>query len=190
MSFDAGTPPAPRLGERPDFRPAWWLRGAHVQTVWGRLTRPRRAIAFRREKLETPDQDELILDWVDGDAAKSPILVGLHGLEGSSFSVYVQGILSGAARRGWRAVALNFRSCARDPKRLGQMIPNRRPRLYHSGETEDLDFLLRCLAARDPEAPIVAVGASLGGNILLKWLGEHPEQKRLRAAVALSTPFD
>lgn len=189
MPGDVETPADPRLPERTDFRPAWWLRGAHAQTVWGRLTRPRRSIAFRRERLETPDQDELILDWMDGPAS-SPILVCLHGLEGSSFSVYVQGILSCAARRGWRAVAPNFRSCARDPTRLDQMIPNRRPRLYHSGETEDLDFLLGSLAARDPESPLVAVGASLGGNILLKWLGEHPEQNTVRAAVALSTPFD
>jgi predicted alpha/beta-fold hydrolase len=102
----------------------------------------------------------------------------------------VQGIVRRAAQLGWRAVALNFRSCARDPKRLNRMIPNRQPRLYHSGETDDFDFLLRSLAARDRESPLLAMGASLGGNVLLKWLGEHPGQSLVRAAVALSTPFD
>ena len=146
-------------------------------------------VSFRRETLETPDGDELIIDHVDGPAA-SPILVAVHGLEGSSYSVYVQGILSLAAGRGWRGVAMNFRSCARDPEDLSRMIPNRRPRLYHSGETEDLGFLLRTLAAREPGTPLVAFGASLGGNVLLKWLGENPGQRIVRAAVAISVPFD
>ena len=184
-----GDAPTALIRDPAVFRPAWWLRGGHAQTIWGPLTRPRRLIPYRREVLEAPDGDALILDWVDGPVG-SPILVAVHGLEGSSYSVYVQGILRGAARRGWRGVALNLRSCARDPERLNRTIPNRRPRLYHSGETGDLDFLLRALRAREPAAPLVAVGASLGGNVLLKWLGESRDLPLLRAAVALSTPFD
>jgi len=176
------TPDAP-------FRPAWWLPGPHLQTVWGRVSRDRRRVAFAREALETPDGDELVLDHVGGPPGSPRVLV-LHGLEGSSNSVYVQGLLEAAARRGFRGTALNFRSCARDPADLSRMLPNRRPRLYHSGETSDLDFVARTLSAREPSAPLVAVGVSLGGNVLLKWLGENPGQRCVAAAAALSTPYD
>jgi predicted alpha/beta-fold hydrolase len=171
------------------FPSPWWLPSPHLQTVWGRLSRDRRRIAFAREVLETPDGDQLVLDHVDGPAGSPRVLV-LHGLEGSSNSVYVQGLLEAAARRGFRGTALNFRSCARDPADLSRMLPNRRPRLYHSGETSDLDFVARTLSAREPAAPLVAVGVSLGGNVLLKWLGEQPGQRLLAAAAALSTPYD
>jgi uncharacterized protein len=173
----------------PEFRPAWWLPGPHLQTAWGRVARSRRQVAFVREVLETPDDDELVLDHVEGPAGRPRLLV-LHGLEGSSYSVYVQGLLAAAARRGWRGTAMNFRSCARDPARLSRMLPNRRPRLYHSGETSDLDSVVASLAAREPEALLFAVGASLGGNVLLKWLGENPGQRRVAAAAAISTPYD
>lgn len=171
------------------FHSAWWLPSPHLQTVWGRLSRDRRQVAFRRESLETPDGDELVLDHVEGPAGSPRVLV-LHGLEGSSNSVYVQGLLEAAASRGFRGTALNFRSCARDPADLSRMLPNRRPRLYHSGETSDLDFVARTLRAREPAAPLVAVGVSLGGNVLLKWLGEQPGQALVAAAAALSTPYD
>jgi predicted alpha/beta-fold hydrolase len=171
------------------FSPAWWLPGPHLQTVWGRVSRDRRRISFHRETLETPDGDELVLDHMEGPAG-SPRLVVLHGLEGSSNSVYVQGLLEAAARRGWRGTALNFRSCARDPADVSRMLPNRRPRLYHSGETSDFDFVARTLSSREPAAPLVAAGVSLGGNVLLKWLGEQPGQPFVAAAAALSTPYD
>jgi predicted alpha/beta-fold hydrolase len=173
----------------PDFRPVWWLPGPHFQSAWGRVARSQRQVAFVREALETPDGDELLLDHVEG-LSGSPRLLALHGLEGSSYSVYVQGFLAAAARRGWRGTALNFRSCARDPARLSRMLPNRRPRLYHSGETSDADFVIATLASREPGSLLFAVGASLGGNVLLKWLGEHPGQTAVAAAVAVSTPYD
>ena len=171
------------------FRPAWWLPGAHPQTIWVRLGRSRRLVPYGREILATPDRDELVVDRLEGPSG-SPILIVLHGLEGSSFSTYVQGILVLARARGWRGAAVNFRSCARDPERRERMIPNRRPRLYHSGETSDLDFAVRTLAAREPGAPLLAAGVSLGGNVLLKWLGENPGQTFVRAAAAISTPYD
>jgi predicted alpha/beta-fold hydrolase len=173
-----------------EFRPAWWLPGPHLQTAWGRVVRSRRQVAFVREVLETPDGDELVLDHVEGTDEERPRLLVLHGLEGSSYSVYVQGFLAAALRRGWRGTAINFRSCARDPARLSHMLPNRRPRLYHSGETTDLDFVIRTIAAREPQTPLFAVGASLGGNVLLKWLGENPGQRVVAAAAAVSTPYD
>src|SRR6266567_732316 len=136
------------------FPPAWWIPSAHAQTVWGRLTRPRRLLQYRREVLETPDGDDLVLDWTPGDPG-TPIVIALHGLEGSSYSVYVQGLLALASSKGWRGVAMNFRSCA-----------------------------------RDPGTPLVVFGASLGGNVLTKWLGENPKQSAVVAAAAVSTPFD
>jgi len=146
-------------------------------------------LRYRREVLETPDGDDLVLDWTPGDLG-APIVIALHGLEGSSYSVYVQGLLALASSKGWRGVAMNFRSCARDPARRSRMLWNRRPRLYHSGDTADLDFLVRTLAAREPGTPLVVFGASLGGNVLTKWLGENPEQSAVVAGAAVSTPFD
>jgi len=173
-----------------DFAPAWFLRGPHLQTIWGRVTRPRRLVPLRREMLETPDGDELVLDHLDADHAPPLHFVLLHGLEGSSYSVYMQGVLAVIRRHGYSATALNFRSCARDPHNIARMLPNRRPRFYHSGETGDLDFVLRTLAARMPGRPIALFGASLGGNVVLKWLGEHPGRSLVSTAAALSVPYD
>ena len=167
-----------------EFSPAWWIRGPHAQTIWGRVTRRRSAVVLRREVLRTPDDDDLVVDHLDGRQLR---FVLLHGLEGSSNSVYIQGLLRVIERYGFAATAMNFRSCARDPRRLSRFVMNRRPRLYHSGETEDLDFLLRSLPK---DLPIVAIGASLGGNVLLKWLGEHPTQQIVRAAATMSVPYD
>ncbi len=177
-----------------DFRPAWFLRNAHLQTIWGRITRPRRLVHLRREVLTTADDDELVLDHLDAAAdgrQHRPVrFILLHGLEGSSNSVYIQGMLDIIRRRGLAATVLNFRSCARDPRDHRRMLPNRRPRFYHSGETGDLDFVIRLLAAREPATRVLAFGASLGGNQLLKWLGENPEQKLVTAAVTVSVPYD
>jgi predicted alpha/beta-fold hydrolase len=175
-----------------EFAAAAWLPGAHLQTVWGRLARPHAAVAFRRETVEAPDGDELHLDHAEpaaprGDGARVLIL---HGLEGSSASVYVQGLAGQLLARGVAVTVLNFRYCARDPKRLSRVLPNRRPRLYHSGETTDLDFVARTLAGRFPAAPLGAAGVSLGGNALLKWLGEDPAHRALSAVATISVPYD
>jgi uncharacterized protein len=170
------------------FSPPWWLSNPHAQTVWPRITRSRRQVAFERESLTMPDGDELILDHVAG--AASPHFILLHGLEGSSHSISIQGPLSVIARRGFSATAINWRSCAREPGNVLKSIPNRRPRFYHSGETTDFDFVAHTLAERRPDVPLVALGVSLGGNALLKWLGEHPTQSILSAAATLSVPYD
>lgn len=173
-----------------NFSPAWWLPGAHLQTVWGRLARSRTQVPLRREALTAPDGDTLFLDHADvalPDGA--PPLLILHGLEGSSHSVYAQGLLALAAQAGLRASVLNFRFCARDLADLSRILPNGRPRLYHSGETGDFDFALRTLAERHGR-PVLAAGVSLGGNALLKWLGEHPDERLVSAAATLSVPYD
>jgi uncharacterized protein len=150
--------------------------------VWGPLFR-RRRLPLRRERLVTRDGDFVDLDWLDGPPA-SPLALVLHGLEGSSRSHYVAGLLQLAHARGWRAVAVNFRSCS------GEL--NRLPRFYHAGDTGDVDHVVRALAEREPSARIGAVGVSIGGNVLLKWLGEQEldAPKQLVAAAAISVPFD
>jgi predicted alpha/beta-fold hydrolase len=139
----------------------------------------------RRERFDTPDGDFVDIDWLHAPAAaRAPILLVLHGLEGSARSHYALGLLAAAAQRGWRAAILNFRSCS------GEL--NRLPRFYHSGDTEDLDHVVRRVIAREPTARVGAVGVSLGGNVLLKWLGEQGEAApaQVVGAVGISVPFD
>src|SRR5580698_11125294 len=128
---------------------AWWLRGATAQTLWARLARSRHLVDFEREVLTTPDDDDLVLDHAAGPAG-SPRVLLLHGLEGNAYSLHTQGLAHLIAGLGWRSTVLNFRSCARDPHDLTRRLPNRRPRLYHSGETDDLDLVVRTLRAREP----------------------------------------
>ena len=135
--------------------------------------------------MPTSDGDFVDLDWLAAPASTdAPLLLVLHGLEGSCRSHYVQGLLGLAHAEGWRAVVLNFRSCSGEPNRL--------PRFYHSGDTGDLDEVVRVLASREPGRAIVAVGVSLGGNVLLKWLGEQDAAAppAVTAAVGVSVPFD
>ncbi len=167
----------------------WWLPNAHWQTVWARLARSRRLLQFEREVLTTPDDDDLVLDHVPGPVG-APRVVLLHGLEGSAHSLHTQGLAALVAALGWRATVLNFRSCARDPADIKRRLSNRRPRLYHSGETGDFDFVLRTLASREPQTELHAIGFSLGGNVLLKWLGENPTSPLIRSAATLSVPYD
>jgi hypothetical protein len=177
-------------GKNAEFNPALWLGSRHAQTVWGRLARSRTQVAMRREALAAPDGDTLFVDHLDAPASENaPFLLVLHGLEGSSNSVYAQGILGVAARARFRAAVLNFRFCARDPVDLDRCIPNDRPRLYHSGETSDFDFVARTLAARLGR-PLLVAGVSLGGNVLLKWLGENAGDSTVWAAATLSVPYD
>jgi len=164
-----------------EFTPWKWLGNPHAQTLWGRLVRPGPLVSWRREIIDLPDGDELVLDLAAGESAPLFHAVLLHGLEGSSDSAYIHGVASRLVRAGGTATAVNFRSCAR---------PNRRPRFYHSGETGDFDFVVRTLATRAPHLPLVAFGASLGGNVLLKWLGEHPGQRLILAAATISVPYD
>jgi predicted alpha/beta-fold hydrolase len=163
------------------FEPAVWLRGRHAQTIFGTLVRPGPRPHVRRERWELSDGDFLDVDRIEG-AASAPLLVVLHGLEGSSSSHYVRGLLAQAQARGWRGLAMNFRSCSGEPNRL--------LRSYHSGETGDAGEAIRRARAESPQAPLLCAGCSLGGNVLVKWLGEQGEAAPVRAAAALSVPFD
>jgi predicted alpha/beta-fold hydrolase len=163
------------------FEPAVWLRGRHAQTVFGTLFRPGPRPPVRRERWELSDGDFLDVDRMEGPAS-APLLVVLHGLEGSSSSHYVRGLLAQACCRGWRGLAMNFRSCSGEPNRL--------LRSYHSGETGDAGEAIRRARAESPDAPLFCAGCSLGGNVLVKWLGEQGDAAPVRAAAALSVPFD
>lgn len=162
------------------FKPAWWLKNAHLQTIFPAFFRnipP--PDTLRRERLSTPDNDFLDVDHC-GEAGW-PIVILLHGLTGSSASGYIKGLQHTLAKLHLRTVALNFRGCSGESNRLA--------RCYHSGETEDIHFLYQTLRQREPETPIAAIGFSLGGNVLLKWLGEQGTRLDLFAAVAVSVPL-
>lgn len=164
-----------------EFRAPWWARNRHVQTIVPSTLRPVPRIATRRERLELPDGDFVDLEWTRGPQS-GPLVIVLHGLEGSLESRYAAGILRAVEARGWRGLLLYHRGCSGEINRL--------PQGYHSGQTADFDFLLRELRRREPATPLAAVGYSLGGNVLLKWLGETADAELLETAVAVSVPFE
>ncbi len=163
------------------FKPAWWLPGPHLQTLWNPLCRAPAHLRRERERLWLDDGDFLDLDWHGRHDPKAPLVLVLHGLTGSSNSLYVLGVQQALAARGWASVALNWRGCSGEPNLL--------PRGYHSGASEDLAETVRHLRAQRPMAPLYAVGYSLGGNVLLKYLGETGSDSQLLGAVAVSVPF-
>jgi predicted alpha/beta-fold hydrolase len=161
------------------FRPAWWLPGPHLQTLWGSLLRPRPKLDGKMERLELADGDFLDLYW-SGPAA-APLILMLHGLEGSLASHYAAGSLHTLNRAGWRTCFMHFRGCSGEPNRL--------PRSYHSGETGDLQAVIDHLREQHGRTPACCIGVSLGGNVLLKWLGEQGPQARTGSAIAVSVPL-
>jgi uncharacterized protein len=172
---------SPKLDDK--FSPAWWLRGPHAQTLWSQYFRRRRLPEMRIERLNTPDGDQLHLYHRDV-APDRPRLFLLHGLEGSVRSHYVQGFVRGAEELGWSSTLLVFRGCGPEF--------NTAPRMYHSGETSDLRLALETIARRQPRERLVLAGVSLGGNVLLKYLGEDPARvpAQVAGAAAVSVPFD
>ncbi|HEX2165684.1 MAG TPA: hydrolase, partial [Longimicrobiales bacterium] len=168
------------------FRPARLLRNAHAQTIGGRFLRRAEPPLFERERIDLPDGDFVDLDHVIASTLTddSPVVLLMHGLEGSARRGYAINTYRELARRGVRAVGLNFRSCSGEP--------NRNARFYHSGDTADIEHVLRLLAERYPDVPRGAIGFSLGGNAMLKLLGELGEDAAslVSAAVAVSVPYD
>jgi predicted alpha/beta-fold hydrolase len=162
------------------FKSAWWLKNPHCQTLYPALFRKIPAPILRRERLITPDNDFIDVDWC-GEGEEKPLIILLHGLTGSSQSVYIKGLQHLLQKQNFRTVALNFRGCSGES--------NWSSRCYHSGETEDLHFLYQTLREREPNTLFAVIGFSLGGNVLLKWLGEQGENVSLFAAVAVSVPL-
>jgi predicted alpha/beta-fold hydrolase len=169
------------LSFRPYLAPSW-LPGGHAQTLWPLAIKPQ-PLPTRRERWETPDGDFIDVDRLDGPPT-APLLVLFHGLEGSARSHYALSLAYAVRSRGWRLALPHFRGCS------GEL--NRRPRAYHSGDSEEIDWILARLRAESPQAPLYAAGVSLGGNALLKWAGEREDEagRRLTAIAAVSAPLD
>jgi hypothetical protein len=165
------------LSGRPgSYRAPWWLPGGHLQTIAAALA-PAPRIAWRRERWEAPDGDFVDLDWAEpGERGAGPLVALFHGLEGSSASPYARALAAQAMARGWRCVVPHFRGCS------GEL--NRLPRAYHSGDSAEIAWILERLKVG------YVVGVSLGGNALLKYLGEQGESARVGRAVAVSAPLD
>ena len=165
-----------------------WLPGGNLQTIWPALYARRTdgpLPVYRRERWPTPDGDFVDVDRVDAQRANAPLLVLFHGLEGSSRSHYAEAFAAFAAARGWAFAVPHFRGCS------GEI--NLAPRAYHSGDFEEVDWLLARFAQdQAPDAPMLAAGVSLGGNALLRWAEEAGEQagRRVRALASVSAPLD
>lgn len=164
------------------FRPAWWLRNPHAQTLAGKYLRSSRGLPLERRRIDTPDGDFLDLDFAPEPAQGAPLVVVLHGLEGSTQREYMSLMFHELFGHGLRGVGMNFRGCGGEPNRLA--------RAYHSGDTGDLAHVIAGLRRSRPGRPIGAVGFSLGGNVLLKHLGERGDAAGIDAAAAVSVPFD
>jgi predicted alpha/beta-fold hydrolase len=176
--------PATGLVVQSSYRAPWWLPGGHLQTIYARTLGQNYLVSYRRERWETPDGDFIDLDWLDETSAATKLLVLFHGLEGCSGSHYALSLLAEFRRRGWRGVVPHFRGCGGEPNRLA--------RSYHSGDSREIDWILHRLKGGNPQARIYVVGVSLGGNMLLKWLGEEASvaTAMIERAVAVSTPLD
>ena len=168
-----------------------WLPGGHLQTIWAalaarRVVGPR--VAYRRERWDTLDGDFIDLDWLDAPVAPgAPLLVLFHGLEGSSRSHYAEAFAGWARSQGMGYVVPHFRGCS------GEI--NRAPRAYHSGDHEEIGWVLARLRQRQDAlggGPLLVVGISLGGNALLRWAGEAGEAaaQTVAAVAAVCSPLD
>ncbi len=188
---DAAATTLPPHGERlasvPPYAAPAWLPGGHAQTIWPYLL-PRPAVHFRRERVDAPDGDFWDFDWIDASTharGDTPLVVLFHGLEGGSESHYARTLMAAIEAHGWRGVIPHFRGCGGEPNRL--------PRAYHSGDHEELGALLAAVRARIPaETVVYAVGVSVGGSVLLNWLGRAGADgaRSIAAAAAVSTPLD
>ena len=164
-----------------------WLPGGNVQTIYPFLLRSLSILAYRRERLELNDGDFIDIDWLD-NSIDTPLVILFHGLEGDSSSHYAQSIMGQIQELGWRGAVVHFRGCSGTPNRL--------PRAYHAGDSEEIDRILSKVRERgnsfSSNTQLYVVGISLGGNALLKWLGEQGERAYhvIDGAVTVSVPLD
>lgn len=165
-------------------RPSWWLPGGHLQTLGGKYLRRPGPFPLERERIDTTDGDFLDLDFGPDPNPEAPMVLLLHGLEGFSHRPYMIQAAQALTSKGMASVGLNFRSCSGEP--------NLQPRMYHSGGTEDVAHVLQFLKSRWPQRSFGAIGFSLGGNVLMKLMGEREDggTSLLQAAVGISVPYD
>ncbi len=162
----------------------WWLPGGNIHTIYARTLARNYAVEYQRRRWATPDGDFIDLDWVNRESASGKLLVLFHGLEGCSRSHYALSVMAMARQMGWRGVVPHFRGCSGEINRLA--------RAYHSGDSAEIDWILRRLKAESPQCEIAVVGVSLGGNMMLKWLGEQRAAAStvVQGAIAVSAPVD
>lgn len=162
----------------------FWLPGGHLQTIFSSVLASSPEVPYRRERWELDDGDFMDVDWLDADDESAPVVVLFHGLEGNSHSHYALALMAELKAKGWRGVVVHFRGCSGENNRL--------PRAYFAGDSADIEMALNRVRQAAPQSAIYAVGVSLGGNALLKWLGEagnHAGQI-IKAAAAVSAPMD
>lgn len=170
------------------YRAPWWLlwpdHGAgHLHTIWPArfITKP--PVHYRRERWVTPDDDFIDVDYVDSDQPHAPLVVMFHGLEGSSHSHYARALMHAIKQRDWLGAVPHFRGCSGES--------NRHLRAYHSGDAEEVGWIVRRFRTLHPQRPLYVAGVSLGGNAMLRWLGESREAAHLvERAAAISAPLD
>ena len=174
-----------------DYQAPWWLPGGNLQTIYAALRAQSyldQPPSFRRERWLTPDDDFVDVDFLQRcltpiTGVGAPLLVVFHGLEGSSASHYAQAFAGVAQSRGWACAVPHFRGCS------GEL--NRAPRAYHSGDFEEIDWILRRFRSQHA-GPMFAVGISLGGNALMRWAGEMGDQAGavVNAVASVCAPLD
>ena len=157
------------------------LANSHLNTILPLYITQAIKPEYTRERLITPDNDFIDLDWINKDLVDRPIVVLFHGTEGNSKSHYARRIMFYLEEIGWRGVVPHFRGCSEEL--------NVQPRFYHAGDFTDMIWVLEQIK-KSTHREIFAVGVSLGGNALLKFLGENPTQTLINAAMAISVPFD
>lgn len=170
--------------ENQDFVPITWGRNPHVQTLLPRFIRTRALFEPIWQRLNTPDGDFVDLCWTENPnkTKHKPVVLLFHGLAGSFYSPYANGLLHAFKQAGWLGVLMHFRGCS------GQ--PNRKPYSYHSGEVSDARFILEYIHQHFPDVPHAAVGISLGGNMLVRYLAQFAHQPLVDAGCVISAPLD
>lgn len=166
-----------------NYKSPWWMPNGHLQTIIPARLLKVPKVGYRRERWTTPDNDFIDLDYVDATPPKTPLVVLFHGLEGSSESHYARTLMSEVKQWAWAGVVVHFRGCS------GEL--NKAPRFYHSGDSDEINWVLRRIHQQHPQRMLLVCGVSLGGNALLRWLGESQHQADfVQAAVAISAPLD
>lgn len=165
-----------------DYRPPLLFRSSYVNTIYPSLARQVPDLHYARERIDTPDGDFLDLDWACRGSER--LVIVLHGLESSTASGHVKGMIRRFYLEGWDGLGMNFRGCS------GEM--NRRLRTYHIGETSDLDWVLQHVLSQNRYREIVLIGFSLGGNVVMKYLGEKGNQlyPEIKKGIAISVPCE
>ena len=161
-----------------------WLPGGHLQTIYAAKLASRPTVSYQRERWDTPDGDFIDVDYTTQADPDKPLLVLFHGLEGCSRSHYALALMAHAQACAWQGAVVHFRGCA------GEL--NRAPRAYHSGDSNELDWILKRFAREHNKRQRFAAGVSLGGNALLKWAGEsgNAGSQVVDATAAISAPHD